>query len=126
MPGVVYVDIIYLHGIKVECVIGVWAWERQIKQVITIDLDMASDISRAAASDELADTLNYKAVAKRVQAYVGESRFQLVETLAEKLAELLLTEFGMPWCRVRVNKGGAVRGARDVGIIIERGDGRGA
>ena len=126
MPGVFYVDIIYLHGIKVECVIGVWAWERQIKQVITIDLDMAADIRRAAASDELEDTLNYKAVAKRVQAYVGDSRFQLVETLAEKLAELLLTEFRIPWCRVRVNKGGAVRGARDVGIIIERGEKQGA
>jgi dihydroneopterin aldolase len=121
---VVVVDIIYLHGIKVECVIGVWAWERQIKQLISIDLDMATDIRRAAASDDLADTLNYKAIAKRVQSYVGNSRFQLVETLAEKTADLLMTEFGIPWCRVRVNKGGAVRGARDVGVVIERGEGR--
>lgn len=114
-------DIIYLHGLKVECVIGVWAWERRIKQPITIDLDMAADIRRAARSDELDDTLSYKGVAKRVAAFVGASRFKLVETLAEEVARILLEEFAIPWVRVRVNKSGAVRGARDVGIIIERG-----
>ncbi len=114
-------DIIYLHGLKVECVIGVWAWERRIKQPITIDLDMAADIRRAARSDELDDTLSYKGVAKRVTAFVGASRFKLVETLAEEVARVLLEEFAIPWVRVKVNKSGAVRGARDVGIIIERG-----
>ncbi len=114
-------DIVYLHGLKVECVIGVWEWERRIKQIITIDLDMGASIQRAAATDDLEDTLNYKAVAKRVIQFVGDSEFKLVETLAEKIAGILLTEFDVPWCRVRINKTGAVRGARDVGVVIERG-----
>ncbi len=113
-------DIIYLHGLKVECVIGVWEWERRIKQRVTIDLDMAADIRRAAASDALEDTLSYKDVAKRVLAFVGESRFKLVETLAEEVARILVEEFALAWCRVKINKAGAVRGARDVGVIIER------
>jgi len=115
------VDIIYLHGIKIECVIGLWEWERRIRQTITIDLDMATDVARAAASDALQDMLDYKAVSKRVQAFVGESSFQLVETLAERIAALLREEFEIPWCRVKINKKGAVRGARDVGVVIERG-----
>jgi dihydroneopterin aldolase len=114
-------DIVYLHDLKVECVIGVWEWERRIKQTVTIDLDMAADIRHAADSDRLEDTLNYKAVAKRVIQFVGDSEFQLVETLAEQIAELLRAEFSISWCRVRINKRGAVRGARDVGVIIERG-----
>lgn len=101
--------------------IGVWEWERRIKQTVTIDLDMAADIRRAADSDQLEDTLNYKAVAKRLIQFVGDSEFQLVETLAEKIAELLRAEFSISWCRVRINKRGAVRGASDVGVIIERG-----
>ncbi len=111
----------YLHGLKVECVIGVWEWERRIKQTVTIDLDMAADIRQAAASDRLEDTLNYKAVAKRLTQFVGDSEFQLVETLAEQIAALLRAEFSISWCRVRINKRGAVRGASDVGVIIERG-----
>jgi dihydroneopterin aldolase len=116
-------DIIYLHGLEVECVIGIWDWERSIKQRITLDLDMATDIRKAAASDHIDDTLNYKAVAKRVNGFVSESSFQLVETLAEKIAALLLEEFSLVWCRVKINKKGAIRGARDVGVIIERGEG---
>ena len=115
-------DIIYLHGLKIECIIGIWEWERRVKQTILLDLDMAADIRRAAATDRIDDTLNYKAVAKRLIDFVGSSQFQLVETLAEKVAEILLTEFKLKWVRVRVNKKGAVRGAGDVGIIIERGE----
>ncbi len=114
-------DIIYLHGLKIECVIGVWEWERRIKQTITVDLDMAADIPRAAKSDALEDTLNYKAVAKRVIEYVGESQFRLIETLAERLAGVLQEEFAIAWFRLRVSKGPAVRGSRDVGIVLERG-----
>ena len=114
-------DIIYLHDLRIDTVIGVFDWERRVKQRLILDLDMASDIRRAAASDDLADTLNYKAVAKRVIDYVEHSEFQLVETLAERVAELILTEFKVPWLRVRLNKQGAVRGARDVGVVIERG-----
>ncbi len=113
-------DIIFLHGLKVDCVIGVWDWERRIRQPVIIDLDLGFDIRRAAASDAIDDTLNYKAVAKRLQDFVGNSQFQLVETLAERVAAILLQEFSLEWVRVRINKRGAVSGARDVGVIIER------
>ena len=115
-------DIIYLHDLRIDTVIGVFDWERRIRQTVILDLDMAADIQRAADSDDLADTLNYKAVAKRLIDFVGRSEFQLVETLAERVAELVLKEFSVPWLRLRVNKQGAVRGARDVGVIIERGE----
>ena len=115
-------DIIYLHGLKVDCVIGVWEWERQIRQKITIDLDMGFDIAAAAASDELSDTLSYKDVAKRIETFVGDSGFALVEKLAEEIAAILINEFGVRWCRVRLSKFGAVSGAGDVGVIIERGE----
>lgn len=101
--------------------IGVFDWERRVRQTVILDLDMAADIRRAAASDALADTLNYKAVAKRLMEFVGQSDFQLVETLAERVADVVLSEFDVPWVRLRVNKQGAVRGARDVGVLIERG-----
>ena len=114
-------DIIYLHDLKVDCVIGVWDWERKIKQTITIDLDMGFDILPAAKSDDLADTLSYKDVSKRIESFVQDSGFQLVEKLAEEVAQILLNEFSIKWCRVRINKFGAVRGAGDVGILIERG-----
>ncbi len=115
-------DIVYLHDLKVDCVIGIFEWERRIKQTIHIDLDMAADIRRAAASDAIADTLDYKAVAKRLVDFAGDSQFQLVETLAEKIAGIVLSEFKVPWVRVRINKKGAVRNADAVGVIIERGD----
>jgi len=116
-------DIIYLHDLRIDTVIGVFDWERRVRQTVILDLEMGADIRRAAARDDLADTLNYKAVAKRLIDFVGHSEFQLVETLAERVAELLLKEFGVPWLRLRVNKQGAVRGARDVGVIIERSKG---
>jgi dihydroneopterin aldolase len=115
-------DIVYLHDLKVDCVIGIFEWERRIKQTIHIDLDMAADIRRAAASDAIADTLDYKAVAKRLIDFAGDSQFQLVETLAEKIAGIVLTEFRVPWVRVRINKKGAVRSADAVGVVIERGE----
>ena len=114
-------DIIFLHNLKIDAVIGIWDWERKIRQTVVIDLDMAADIRIAAASDSVDDTLNYKLVAKRVQQFVAESEFQLVETLAEKIAGIIADEFGVPWVRVKVNKPGAIRGAKDVGVIIERG-----
>ncbi len=114
-------DIVYLNDLKIETVIGVFDWERRIKQTVSLDLEMGTDIARAAATDSIDDTLDYKAVAKRLIAFVEESRFQLVETLAERVAGIILDEFGVPWVRVRVNKRGAVRYAGDVGVVIERG-----
>jgi dihydroneopterin aldolase len=114
-------DIIFLHDLRVETVIGIWEWERKIRQTVAIDLEMSADIRKAAATDSVDDTLNYKLVAKRLQQFVGESSFQLVETLAEKIAGIVLDEFEVSWVKVKVNKPGAIRGARDVGVIIERG-----
>ena len=114
-------DIVFLRDLRIETVIGIYDWEREIKQTVVLDLEMASDVRKAAASERIADALNYKAVAKRMLQFVGESRFQLVETLAERCAEIILSEFGVPWVRLSVNNIGAVTGARDVGVLIERG-----
>ncbi|HID50362.1 MAG TPA: dihydroneopterin aldolase [Chromatiales bacterium] len=114
-------DIIYLSDLRIDTVIGIYDWERRVRQTISLDLEMASDIRKAAASDRIEDTLNYKAVAKRLIRFVEQSEFQLVETLAERIAGIILDEFEVPWVRLRLNKQGAVRGARDVGVIIERG-----
>ncbi|MEX0951733.1 MAG: dihydroneopterin aldolase [Gammaproteobacteria bacterium] len=114
-------DIIYLNDLRIDTVIGIYDWERRVKQTVILDIEMGADIRAAADSDNIEDTLNYKLVAKRLFAYIGESQFELVETLAERVAELLMKEFNVPWLRLRVNKQGAVRGVRDVGVIIERG-----
>ncbi len=114
-------DIIFLSELRVETVIGIFDWERKIKQTVIFDIEMAADIKKAANSDHIDDTLNYKAVSKRVIEYVEASEFQLVETLVEQVAQLVLDEFNVPWIRVKLNKTGAIRSARGVGIIIERG-----
>ncbi|HEY7641210.1 MAG TPA: dihydroneopterin aldolase [Steroidobacteraceae bacterium] len=113
-------DKIFLSALTVECIVGIWEWERRVKQTVIIDLEMAADIRRAAASDRIDDTIDYKKVAKRLLAFVGESQFHLVETLTEQIARIIVTEFGVSWVKVRLNKQGAIRGARDVGIEIER------
>lgn len=114
-------DTIFLNDLRVDAVVGIWDWERRIRQSVSIDLEMGTDIARAAASDSIEDTLNYKQVAKRISAFVGDSEFQLVETMAERIAGIVLDEFEVPWVKVRVNKPGAVRGSKGVGIVIERG-----
>ena len=114
-------DIIFIRDLRIDTVIGIYDWERSIKQTVHIDLELATDIARAAASDRIEDTLNYKAVAKRVIAFVEESSFQLVETLVERIVALVREEFSVAWVRLTLNKGGAVRGAQGVGVIIERG-----
>lgn len=114
-------DIVYIRDLRIETVIGIYDWERRIRQVVSLDLEMGSDNRVAAASDSIEDALNYKAVAKRLIAFVEGSDFQLVETLAERVADIVRQEFGVPWLRLRLSKPGAVRGSQDVGIIIERG-----
>ena len=113
-------DKIFLSALTTECIVGIWDWERKVRQKVVIDLEMGADIRRAAATDRIEDTLDYKKVAKRLLAFVGDSEYQLVETLTERIAEIVVVEFGVPWVRVRLNKQGAIRGSRDVGIIIER------
>lgn len=117
-----YGDKIFLRALEVDAVIGIWDWERNIKQKVIIDLEMAADIKRAAASDSIEDTLDYKGVAKRLISFVGDSNFQLVETMAETIAKIVVTEFEVPWVRVSVNKPGAIRGSKDVGVLIERSE----
>jgi len=113
-------DIVFLHGLKIDTVIGVYDWERNIRQTVIIDLDMASNVRAAALTDRIEDALDYKAIAKRLTQFVSTSSFNLVETLAEHCMALLLTEFNISWARIKVNKQGAVSTARDVGVIIER------
>lgn len=113
-------DIVFLRGLEIECIIGFIDWERRIKQKVVIDLELPIDCARAAVSDDVVDTLDYMSVASRVREFVGQSEFMLVETMAHRLALLLLEEFGMEWLRLSINKPGAVRGSRDVGVSIER------
>ncbi len=115
-------DIVYIRDLRIETVIGIYDWERKIKQTVSIDLDMAFDIRKAAESDHIDDALNYKAVAKRLIAFVGESSFQLVETMSEHICAIVLDEFDVHWVRLRLGKPGAVSGSKEVGIIIERGE----
>ena len=114
-------DIVFINDLRIETIIGIYDWERKVKQTISLDLEMGTDISKSAATDAIDDTLNYKAVAKRLIAFVGESEYQLVETLAEKITDIVLSEFDVPWLKLTVHKPGAVRGSRDVGVTIERG-----
>lgn len=114
-------DIIYLHGLKCECTIGVWKWEKAITQTLTLDIDLASDNRKAAANDDLKDTLDYQALTKRVQVFAKDNAFELIETLVEKLAAIILDEFDTSWVRIKLDKGQAVKGVKNVGVIIERG-----
>lgn len=114
-------DLVYVRNLRIDCVIGAFEWERRIRQTVAIDLDLAADAARAASTDRLADTVDYKAITKRLVDVVGKSEFRLVETLAERVAQVVLQEFTVAWVRVRVNKKGALRHAGDVGVVIERG-----
>ena len=115
-------DLVYIHGLEVETVIGIYDWERKIRQTVSLDLEMGTDIRRAAASEDIDQTLNYKSVSKRLIDFIEGSEFLLVEAMAEEIAALVLREFPVPWLKLRLGKPGAVRGARDVGVIIERGE----
>ncbi|MDT8398073.1 MAG: dihydroneopterin aldolase [Pseudomonadales bacterium] len=115
-------DIVYIRGLKVKTVIGIYDWEREIRQTVRIDLEMGTDIRQAAATDAIGHTLDYKTVAKRIAGFVEASEYQLIETMAEKIADIVREEFSVPWLRLRLGKPGAVTGSKDVGVIIERGE----
>ena len=114
-------DIVFIRALRIETVIGIYDWERKIRQPVVLDLELASDISRAAATDRIEDALDYKAVSNRLKQFVGAAEYQLVETLAECCAELIRREFGVPWLRLTLNKVGALSDTDGVGVIIERG-----
>ena len=113
-------DKIFIHALKTEAIIGIFDWERQVKQTVIVDIEISADVRKAALSDSIDDTLNYKRVAKRVLAFVEESKFHLVETLAEHVAMLILEDFGIAWVRISLSKPGAIRNSRDVGVMLER------
>jgi 7,8-dihydroneopterin aldolase/epimerase/oxygenase len=113
-------DRIFLRDLRIETVIGIYDWERGIRQTVSFDFEFPADIRQAAATDDIAHTLDYKSVAKAVIAFVEASQYGLVETLAEQVARLILERFGLPWVKIVLNKPGAVRGSRDVGVMIDR------
>ncbi|MEP5568755.1 MAG: dihydroneopterin aldolase [Halioglobus sp.] len=115
-------DMVYIKGLKTDAVIGVYDWERGIRQTLVLDLELASDNRAAAATDGIAEAVDYDAISKRILAYVQASEFELIETLAERVADIVLTEFNIPWLCLKLSKPGAVAEADDVGIIIERGN----
>lgn len=114
-------DKVFIEGLRIDALIGIYDWERRIRQTLRFDLEMAFDNRRPAASDDIALTLNYKAVSKRLVEFVEQSDYGLVETLAERCAQIVMDEFGVPWLRLKLSKPGAVRGADAVGVVIERG-----
>ncbi|MGB5064280.1 MAG: dihydroneopterin aldolase [Candidatus Competibacter sp.] len=115
-------DIIFIRELRIETLIGVHSWERQTRRSLLLDLELGTDIRPAAESDRLADTLDYQAMAERIAVFAAASDFQLVETLAEHIAELLRREFAMPWLRLTLRKPGVPPDAREAGVVIERGD----
>lgn len=115
-------DIVYIRGLQIETVIGIYDWEREVHQRVVLDLEMATDIRRAAASEQIGDALDYAAISLRLIAFVGGGSFLLIETLAEQCAELVMREFDVPWLRLRLAKPTAVAAAHEVGVIIERGE----
>jgi len=114
-------DLVLIEGLEIRTVIGIYDWEREIRQMVRLDLEMAWDIRKAAQTDDIADTLDYKAVAKRLIAFVEASSFGLIEALAEHCARIVLEEFQVPWLRLKLSKPGAVRGSENVAVLIERG-----
>lgn len=114
-------DIVFLTDLRVDTVIGIYDWEREIRQTVAIDLEMGTDISRAAATDDIEFTVNYKSISDRLREFVENSSYGLIESMAEKIASIVLDEFSVPWVRVTLHKPGAISGAKDVGVIIERG-----
>ena len=115
-------DIVFIEDLRIDTTIGIYDWERKIKQTLAFDIEMATDIRKAAETDDIQYALNYKAVSKRIIQFVEDSQFLLVETVAEKVAAIIVGEFGVEWVKLTLHKPGAVRGSRSVGIRIERGE----
>jgi dihydroneopterin aldolase len=115
-------DIVFIRDLRIDTIIGIYDWEREVRQTVSLDLEMAADIRKAAETDDIQYALNYKSVAKRLIAFIEGSEFLLVERMAEEVCRIVREEFGVAWVKLRLCKPGALRGARDVGLIIERGE----
>ena len=114
-------DIVFVRDLRFKTIIGVWDWERQLPQIVSIDLEMGWDISAAAASGDLEDALDYKAVSQKVETFLQEQEFRLVEAAADAVANMVMDEFSVPWIRVSVQKPHAVTQSQSVGVVVERG-----
>ncbi len=115
-------DIVYIRNLTTDTIIGIYPWERQVRQLVSLDVEMGYAIAQAARSDCIDHALNYKAIAKRLITFIQQSHCQLIETLAEQCAHIIRQEFHVAWLKLRLSKPGALRGAQDVGVIIERGE----
>ena len=113
-------DIVFIKELCIETVIGIYDWERKIKQFVCIDLELGTDISNASNSDVIDDTVDYKAVSKTLKSFIGDSEFQLIEALAEESVKLIFEKFNVNYIKGRFSKPGAVTGSKEVGVIIER------
>jgi dihydroneopterin aldolase len=113
-------NIVYISELRIETVIGVYDWERDIQQTVVVDLEMSAANERAALEDNLVFTLDYGAIAASITAFVEASSYQLLESLAEAIADLVMTDFGVQQLKLKLGKPGAVKNARDVGVIIHR------
>jgi len=114
-------DIVFIRDLRVDTIIGINDWEREIRQTVILDLELATDIRSVAASGDIQQALNYHTIGQRLGEFVATSRCELVETLAEQSAAFLLREFPIPWLRLRLSKPGALANASGVGVLIERG-----
>ncbi len=114
-------DIVYIRELEIETIIGIFDREREVKQIVSLDLDMAHDISKAGQADDIQYALNYKSISKRLIGFIEKSEFFLIEALAESVINIVMSEFSVPWVKLRISKPGALRGSKDVGVIIERG-----
>lgn len=115
-------DILYIRNLKVDAVVGIFSWEKRIRQPLHLDLEIAIDIRKAAATDDIQYALDYKTVSTRLTQFISQSEWHLIETLAEKIAALLMEEFGVTWLRLKLSKPAALPSADSVGLMIERGD----
>ncbi len=113
-------DKIILTDLKIKAVIGIWEWEKRNPQIISIDLEMETDVNKASETDSIKDALDYKAVAKRIKEFAQSNQFELIETLVERMAQLILDEFKVQWLKLTISKPFAIRDSRNVGICIER------
>lgn len=114
-------DIVFIRDLEIECIIGIWGWERKMPQTVNIDIDIGTDVANAAETEDIEHCVDYKSVSQTVTSLVKEGRFKLVETLADRVAGHIMAVYNVPWVRVRVSKPGAVKHSREVGVMVERG-----
>ena len=113
-------DKVYIKGLNIQTTIGFFQWEKEIKQTLVIDLAMGWNTASAAENDELAKTLDYADISVAIERFANDNPVDLIETLAERLASYLMTQYHIPWLKLSIGKPGAVYNAQTVGVEIER------